>query len=70
MNDFNIGLPSVNQLQSLIKEKKQVELKLTTGDKLAGKILWQDQNCFCLQDNTNQSLLVWHHAIVYLKPRN
>ena len=70
MSDFNIGLPSIRQLQSFIKEKTQVELKLTTGDKLAGKILWQDENCFCLQDNTNQSLLIWHHAIVYLKSRN
>lgn len=69
MSDFNTGLPSIKQIQSLIKDKKEVEIKLSTDDLLVGKILWQDQNCICLLDQYEQPTLIWIQAVVYLKPK-
>lgn len=69
-SEFDTALPSIRQVQTLIKEAKIVELKLVTGDLLAGKIGWQDQNCLCLLDDNNQPTTVWRHAIAYLKPKN
>ncbi|MBD2041781.1 Hfq-related RNA-binding protein [Microcoleus sp. FACHB-672] len=70
MAEFNTGLPSIRQVQNLIKDKKQVEIKVTTGDSLTGQIRWQDENCVCLFDQQDQPTIVWRHAIVYIKPKS
>ncbi len=67
--EFNTDLPSVRQIQTFIREEQEVELKLATNDLLTGKIRWQDANCVCLMDQYNQSTLIWHQAIVFIKPR-
>lgn len=69
MTEFNTGLPSTRQIQGLIKDKQEVELKLSTNDLLVGKILWQDTNCICLVDRENRSTLIWYQAVVYIKPK-
>ncbi|MBF2026532.1 MAG: RNA chaperone Hfq [Oscillatoriales cyanobacterium C42_A2020_001] len=67
--ELETGLPSVRQVQNLIRDAKEVELKLVTGDLLAGKIRWQDSHCISLTDQYDQDTIVWRQAIVYLKPR-
>jgi host factor-I protein len=69
MAELETGLPSIRQIQSLIKEKKQVEVKVITNDLLVGTIRWQDTRCLCLVDQTDQPTIIWYHAIVYLKPK-
>lgn len=69
MDALNTGLPSTRKIQSLIKEEQAVELKLLTNDILEGKIIWQDHDCLCLVDNSEQSTLIWRRALVYLKPK-
>lgn len=68
-SEFDPALPSIRQIQTLIKQANTVELKLVSGDLLTGKISWQDQNCLCLVDENNQPITVWRSAITYLKPR-
>ena len=68
-SEFDTTLPSIRQVQTLIKEATIVELKLVSGDLLTGKIGWQDQNCLCLLDQNDQSTIVWRQAIAYLKPK-
>jgi host factor-I protein len=67
--ELETGIPSIRQIQNLIRETKEVELKLVTGDLLAGKIRWQDSHCISLTDQYDQDTIVWRQAIVYLKPR-
>ncbi|MBW4691618.1 MAG: RNA-binding protein hfq [Lyngbya sp. HA4199-MV5] len=67
--ELETGSPSVRQIQNLIRETTEVELKLVTGDLLAGKIRWQDSDCLALVDQYDQNTIVWRQAIVYLKPR-
>ena len=69
-NEFDTALPSIVQVQTLIKQAIIVELKLLTGDLLTGKISWQDQNCLCIIEQSNQPITVWRHAIAYVKPKN
>ncbi|AFZ52111.1 Hfq-related RNA-binding protein [Dactylococcopsis salina] len=69
MTEFDTGLPSTRMVQNLIKEKKEVEIKLMSDDLVMGKVLWQDQHCICLVDHYDQSTLVWRQAIAYLKPK-
>ncbi len=69
MTNFNVGLPSIRQIQTFIKEKKELEIKVMTGDIFTGKILWQDENCICLMENNNQKILLWYQAVIYLKPK-
>jgi host factor-I protein len=67
MSEFDTSLPSIRQVQTLIADAQEVELKLTTDDLLVGKILWQDVNCICLVDQYEQKTLIWRQAVVYLK---
>lgn len=67
--ELETGLPSVRQMQTLIREGKEVELKLITNDLLTGKMSWQDQHCVCLVDHYDQATVVWRQAIVYMKPK-
>ncbi|MEB3359755.1 MAG: RNA-binding protein hfq [Synechococcales bacterium] len=67
--ELETGLPSVRQVQTLIREEREVELKLMTDDLLVGKIRWQDTICLCLIDQYDQPTIVWRQAIVYLKPK-
>ncbi|HAZ47820.1 MAG TPA: RNA-binding protein hfq [Cyanobacteria bacterium UBA11369] len=68
-SEFDTNLPSVRKVQSTIKDQKQVEMKLTTGDVLAGQLIWQDPSCMCLRDQNNQQILIWRGAIAYIKPK-
>ncbi len=67
LTEFDTSLPSIKQVQKLIKENKSVELKLITGDIIAGTVLWQDLQCFCVMGKDNQKITVWKQAIAYLK---
>ena len=69
MTEFDTGLPSVKKIQSYIKDKQEVEIKLATDDLIVGKILWQDSICICLEDHYNQSTLIWKQSLVFLKPK-
>jgi len=70
MSEFETGLPSIRQIQGLIKDRQQVELKLLTQDLLMGTLLWQDQNCVCLMTQDEQRMIIWRQAIAYIKPQS
>lgn len=67
--ELETGLPSIRQIQTLIREEREVELKLITNDLLTGKMRWQDQHCICLIDHYDQPTIIWRNAIVYMKPK-
>ncbi len=67
MSEFDTTLPSIRQVQTLISDKQEVELKLVTDDLLVGRILWQDHDCICLVDQYEQKTLIWRRGLVYLK---
>jgi host factor-I protein len=69
MAELDTGLPSIRQVQNLIKDKTEVEVKVITNDLLVGQVRWQDENCLCLLDHYEQPTIVWRQAIVYIKPR-
>ncbi|HEY9836127.1 MAG TPA: hypothetical protein V6D27_04465 [Vampirovibrionales bacterium] len=70
MPEFDTNLPSIRQVQNFIKDKHEIELKLVTGDLLAGKIFWQDKECISILDHYDKQTIVWRHSIVYLKPKS
>jgi host factor-I protein len=67
--ELETGLPSVRQIQSIIRDETEVELKVITNDLLTGKIRWQDAYCLCLIDHYDQPTIVWRNAVVYIKPK-
>lgn len=68
-DEFETGLPSVRQMQALIKDNTEVEVKLVTSDLVVGKLRWQDTNCLCVIDHYDQPTIVWKQAIVFIKPK-
>lgn len=67
-DEFQQSLPSIRQVQNLISEKTRVGLKVSTGDFLTGKVIWQDVNCLSIQEDGAAATIVWKQAIVYIKP--
>lgn len=66
--EFDMSLPSIRQVQNLIKKSAPTEFKLLTGDILIGRVIWQDQYCLCLVDEDSQQTTIWKQAIAYIKP--
>jgi host factor-I protein len=67
--ELETGLPGIRMIQRLIRDAKEVELKLLTDDLLVGKILWQDNTYFCLVDHYNQQTLILRQVVAYIKPK-
>jgi host factor-I protein len=68
--EFDTSLPSIRQVQTLIKQAATVDLKLLTGDLLTGRILWQDPQCVCIVDENSQQTTIWKQALAYIKPKS
>lgn len=66
---FDSGLPSSRQIQNMIKEQKEVEIKLLSGEMIGGRLRWQDQFCLGLIDEGDRSTIIWRQAIAYLTPK-
>lgn len=67
ITDFDTSLPSIRQVQNLIKQTGPVEFKMVTGDLLIGRILWQDPKCICIIDENSQQVTLYKSAIAYFK---
>ncbi|MBE9136596.1 RNA chaperone Hfq [Nodosilinea sp. LEGE 07088] len=65
--EFATGFPSVRQIQNLIRDQQVVEVKLLTGDVLAGQIVWQDPQCICLETEDQRKHQIWKQAIAFLQ---
>ena len=69
MAELDTGLPSVRQIQGLIKDGKEVEVKLITQDILIGYLRWQDTDCICLVTQEGFPTIIWRNAMAYLRPQ-
>lgn len=68
--ELDTGLPSIRLIQSLIRDGREVEIKLLTDDLVVGKVLWQDPDYLCVIDHYNQQTLVFRPAIAFIKPKS
>jgi host factor-I protein len=68
MSELDVNLPSTRHIQSLIKDKTSVEIKLLTTDVLIGRILWQDPDCLFFSDPNEQKISISRQAIAFIKP--
>lgn len=64
--ELETGLPSIRLLQTYLRDKRTLEVKLVTGDVLRGTIAWQDSFCLCLEVD-GESTLVWRSALAFVK---
>ncbi len=69
LTEFDTSLPSTRQIQTLIKEAGQIEMKLITGDLICGKILWQDPQCMLVLNDSNERITIFKQAIAFLKTK-
>jgi host factor-I protein len=60
--------PSVRHIQSLIRQKVPVALRLLDGHELEGVLLWQDLEQFALDPGEGRTLmLINRHAVAVLR---
>ncbi|WOD38329.1 Hfq-related RNA-binding protein [Nodosilinea sp. E11] len=65
--EFATGFPSVRQVQTLIRDKSTVDVKLITGDLISGRVVWQDPQCICVETDDQSKHQIWKQAIGFLK---
>ncbi len=66
-NQFDTDLPSIRQVQAIIRDQEAVEIKVTTGDTLTGALAWQDANALCIKGTDGQDTILMRGAIAYVK---
>lgn len=64
--EFDTGLPSIRQVQNLIRDQSTVEVKLLTGDVFNGIVVWQDVHAICLSVD-GETILIMRAAVAYIK---
>lgn len=64
--EFDTGLPSTRQIQTVIREQQTIEIKLVTGDVFNGGVVWQDAQAICLSID-GQTVLTMRAAVAYIK---
>ena len=64
--EFDTGLPSIRQVQTLIRDQQTIELKLLTGDVFTGMVVWQDAYALCLSVD-GQTMIAMRTAVAYIK---
>lgn len=69
-SELETGLPSIRLIQTFIREKTPVELKLVTNELLTGTVTWQDPYCLSLSDASEQPTLIWRSALAYIKAKS
>lgn len=71
MSEINTTIPSIRRIHGMIKEQKDVEIKLLTGDEIRGKVKWIDNNCICIDgaqaDKPSATMVIWQSAIAFIK---
>ncbi len=66
MSQFNPALPSIRNVQTYIREKRDLQIKLLTGDTFRGQAKWIDDNCLNIE-TPGKSILIWLNAIAYIE---
>jgi host factor-I protein len=65
-SEFDTSLPSIRLMQSYVKEKAAIDLRLNDGSTLSGRLLWIDPNFLCVVDASEKQILVRRNSIATL----
>jgi host factor-I protein len=63
---LDTSLPSIRHLQDLIRNRKLVQIEITTGQSLEGVLAWQDVHYLALREPMGESLLLINRESVVL----
>jgi len=63
---LDTSLPSIRHLQELIRNRKLVQITITTGESLEGVLAWQDVHYLALREPMGESLLLINRESVVL----
>ena len=65
MNSGNTGKgPSVAELQRIIRDKRQVEMILLTGQKIRGALKWFDDQAYCIILDEGETITLLRSAVI------
>jgi len=64
--ELETGLPSTRLLQTYMRDKRAIEVKLVTGDTVQGVLSWQDPLCICIDVDGNPTV-IWRSALAMVK---
>jgi len=63
---LDTSLPSIRHFQDLIRNRKLVQIEITTGEALEGVLAWQDVDYLALREPMGESLVLINRAAVVL----
>jgi hypothetical protein len=56
--------PSTAELQRYIREKKQIEIILLTGQKIRGSMKWFDEYAYCVTMEDGETITLLRTAVI------
>ena len=63
---LDTSLPSIRHFQELIRNRKLVQIDISTGQSLEGVLAWQDVHYLALREPMGESLLLINRESVVL----
>jgi host factor-I protein len=63
---LDTSLPSIRHFQELIRNRKLVQIEISSGQSLEGVLAWQDTNYLALREPMGESLLLINRESVVL----
>lgn len=63
---LDTSLPSIRHFQELIRNRKLVQIEISTGQSLEGVLAWQDNHYLALREPMGESLLLINRESVVL----
>ena len=63
---LDTSLPSIRHLQDLIRNRKLVQIEISSGQSLEGVLAWQDNHYLALREPMGESLLLINRESVVL----
>ncbi len=65
MNSENTGRgPSFAELQKFIRDKRQIEMMLLTGQKICGTLKWFDEQAYCIILDGGETITLVRSAVI------
>lgn len=65
--ELNITLPSIRRMHAMIRHKEKVLVKLLTGDRIPGRLVWIDFECMGFEPEVGEVMIIWQQAIAFIQ---
>jgi host factor-I protein len=65
---LDTSFPSIRLVQTYVRDKAQIQLKLNDSTTVSGHLAWQDPLFYCMIDAAGKQILISREAVAVILP--